>query len=128
MSNTRGGKPPHKSKGKVIFMKKFRVEFNTTGFYEGQGIFEVLDETAEVEAENANEAIELCIDYMVDTDINAYGGAYYEDAPEYVYNEDGELDADAIREYYNNYAWTAQEITVDEYGDEVFGEIEYRKD
>lgn len=107
-------------------MKKFRVEFNTTGFYSGQGIFECLDETAEVEADNAKEAIELCVDYMVETDVNAFGNVYDADAPEYVYNEDGELDADAIREYYNNFAWIAQEITIDEYGDKVFGEIEYR--
>ena len=44
--------------------KKFRVEFNTTGFYSGQGIWEVLDETAEVEAETAQEAIELVIDWL----------------------------------------------------------------
>ena len=109
-------------------MKKYRVEFNTTGFYSGQGIFEVLDETAEVEAENANEAIELCIDYFVDNDINAYGGTYDLDAPEYIYDDNGNKDVDAIREQYNNYAWIAQEITVNEHGEIEFGEIEYRED
>lgn len=108
-------------------MKKYRVEFNTTGFYSGQGIFEVLDETEEVEAENANEAIELCIDYLVDSDINAYGGTYDFDAPEYIYDDNGNIDVDTIREQYNNYAWIAQEITIDEHGETVFGEIEYRE-
>lgn len=45
-------------------MKKFRVEFNTTGFYSGQGIWEALDETVEVEAETAQEAIEFVIDWL----------------------------------------------------------------
>ena len=48
-------------------MKKFRVEFNTTGFIAGQGIWEVLDETVAVEAETAQEAIEYVIDYFVET-------------------------------------------------------------
>ena len=44
--------------------KSFRVEFNTTGFYSGQGIFEALDETVSVEADSAQEAIELVIDWL----------------------------------------------------------------
>lgn len=44
--------------------KKFRVEFNTTGFYSGQGVWETLDEITEVDAETAQEAIELTIDWI----------------------------------------------------------------
>ncbi|MCR5540076.1 MAG: hypothetical protein K6F71_04475 [Ruminococcus sp.] len=107
-------------------MKKYRVEFNTTGFYQGQGVFEVLDETAEVEADNAQEAIECCIDWFVDTDINAYGGTYDADAPEYIYDENGDIDADQIREHYEDMAWIAMEILVDEDGNEYYGDAEYK--
>lgn len=70
--------------------RKFRVEFNTTGFYEGEGIWEVLDETAEIEAETAQEAIEYAVDYFVKT---------------------GD-ERDTVEEY----AWRAAEINLDEYG------------
>lgn len=59
---------------------------------------------------------------------NKQGGTYDFDAPEYIYDDNGNIDVDAIREQYNNYAWIAQEITIDEYGETVFGEIEYRED
>jgi len=45
-------------------MKKFRVEFNITGFYSGQGIWEALDDTVAVEAETAQEAIDSVIDWL----------------------------------------------------------------
>lgn len=48
--------------------KFYRVEFNTTGYYSGQGIFEVLDETNEIEAETAQEAIELAIEWLEELD------------------------------------------------------------
>ena len=48
--------------------KFYRVEFNTTGYYSGQGIFEVLDETNEIEAETAQEAIELAIEWLEESD------------------------------------------------------------
>ena len=77
----------------------YRVEFNTTGFYSGQGTWDVLDATAEVEAETAQEAIELCIDWMVENDIRY-----------------GEMDVDDIRAEIEEYAWRASEIITDEYG------------
>lgn len=88
--------------------KKYRVEFNTTGFYSGQGVWEVLDETAEIEAETAQEAIEYAIDYFVET------------------GDD--------REAVEAYAWMACEILTDdngkqmydEYATPMYGEAEYR--
>ena len=65
----------------------FRVEFNTTGFYSGQGVWDVLDETVSVEADTAQEAIELVIDWL-------------------------EADEPECHEY----AWRAAEITKTEYG------------
>lgn len=82
--------------------KMFRVEFNETGFYQGQGIFTVLDETAEITADDAKEAIDLCIDWMVENDIDY-----------------GNIDCDEIRAKYENYAWIAYEI--------INGEYDYRK-
>lgn len=81
----------------------YRVEFNETGFYSGQGVWNVLDETAEIKADNAQEAIELCIDWMIDTALNTN-------------HIDNELDADKIREEIESYAWRASEIITDEYG------------
>lgn len=70
--------------------KKYRVEFNTTGFYAGQGVWETLDEICEIEAETAQEAIELAITWFAEND-----------TPE-----------EEAREY----AWKAAEIKYDEYG------------
>lgn len=103
--------------------KKYRVEFNTTGFYSGQGIFETLDEIAEIEAENAQEAIELAIDWMCDAVFNAYS-TNEDGAADYMYNDNGEIDYDKIMEHINEYAWRAQEISHDEYGP-VYGDYEY---
>ena len=74
--------------------KSYRVEFNTTGFYSGQGIFDVLDETVCVEADTAQEAIELVIDWL-------------------------EVDDPECREY----AWRAAERIETEYGVDL-GEYE----
>lgn len=72
--------------------KKFRVEFNSTGFYAGQGVWETLDEIAEIDAETAQVAIDYAIDFMVDSDwLSA-------ESPE------------ALRTVYSNYAWRAAEI------------------
>lgn len=73
--------------------KMYRVEFNETGFYQGQGVFQVLDETAEITAENAQEAIELAIDWFVEHDIDY-----------------GNIDCDELRKKYEEYAWRAYEI------------------
>lgn len=90
----------------------YRVEFNETGFYSGQGIFEVL-ETAEVEAATAQEAIELCIDWMI------------EQAKEY--NPDDKSD-DELETMIRNYAWRASEITEDEYGKDYGTHWEFKED
>lgn len=79
-------------------MKKFRVEFNTTGFYSGQGVFETIDEVAEIKAETAQEAIEYAIDWFTE-------------------NETPEEEA-------REYAWRAAEIKHDEYGTS-YGDWEY---
>lgn len=76
-------------------MKKYAVEFNRSGFMEGAGIFEILDETSEVYANTPAEAIELCIDFMIDSET-----PYLED----------EAEAEALEESINNYAWRAAEI------------------
>ena len=84
-----------KEKEVQIMNKKFRVEFNTTGFYSGQGVWETLDEIAEVEAETAQEAIELTIDWI-----------------------NGEIIADVDDERYiapDDWAWRATEIVDGEY-------------
>lgn len=83
-------------------MKKYIVEFNTSGFMYGAGIFEVLDETAEVQANSPADAIELCIDFMIDSEV-----AYLEN----------EAEAEALEESINDYAWRAAEISED-YTDE----------
>lgn len=102
-------------------MKKYRVEFNTTGFYSGQGIFETLDEIAEVEADNAQEAIALSIDWMSHTEFDMYSADEF-DAKDYMYNDNDEIDYDKIKEHIENYAWRAREICKDEDGFEELGE------
>lgn len=62
----------------------------------GQGIFEVLDETAEVHAHTPLEAIELCIDFLIDSETPYL---------------DEEVEAEALEEIVNNYAWRATEIS-----------------
>ena len=47
--------------------KMYRVEFNNTGFYSGAGIWETIDEIAEIEAENAQEAIEFAKDWWIES-------------------------------------------------------------
>ena len=116
-------------------MKKYRVEFNTTGFYAGQGVFETLDEIAEIEAENAQEAIERSIDYMVETERAAYEDLY-DDANDWAYDDDGNVNVDAVRERIEAWAWHACELiydedgnrVYDEYGVPVYGEAEYREE
>lgn len=81
----------------------YRVEFNDTGFYSGQGVWVALDET-EVEAENAQEAIELTIDWMIEEAKN--------------YNPNNKSDEELETEI-NGYAWRAAEIIKDEYGIEL---------
>lgn len=71
----------------------YRVEFNETGFYKGQGVFTVLDETDYITADNAQEAIELVIDWFVENDVDY-----------------GEIDCDELRKKYEGYAWRAYEI------------------
>ena len=71
-------------------MKTYRVEYNDTGSYYGAGVWICLDETAVVEAETAQEAIELVIDWLE------------ADEPEC-----------------HNYAWRAAERTETEYGIEL---------
>lgn len=107
-------------------LKKYRVEFNTTGFYSGQGVFETLDEIAEVEAENAQEAIELTIDWMIHSTYDMWN-ADEENAPEGFINADGELDFDRVEDHVREFAWRAQEISHDEYGS-VYGDYEYTED
>lgn len=82
-------------------MKKFIVEFNTTGFYSGTGIWETLDEFCEVEADTAQEAIESAIEYMADVEYNA---------------ADEDVDYDTIKNEKEQYAWRATEKKFDEYG------------
>lgn len=79
-------------------MKKYRVEFNTSGFW-NEGVWEVLDETAEVKADDPVEAIDCIIDWMVDTEIQ--------------YRED-EASTDELRAELEDYAWRAAEILNDE--------------
>lgn len=101
-------------------MKKYRVEFNTTGFYQGQGVFEVLDETSEVEATNAQEAIESVIEWMIDFEATAYPDDVRDlNAPNYIYNENGEVDRSRIEEHIKSYAWIAKEILYDENGEQL---------
>ena len=75
-------------------MKKFRVEFNNTGYYSGAGIWECVDEIGETEAEDAQEAIEIAIAWWAENAIDF---------------ETGENEA-------NNFAWRAAEIEYDSYG------------
>lgn len=75
-------------------MKKFRVEFNDTGFYSGAGIWEALDEFCEIEAENASEAIDLAKDYWLENS----------------------CDAEKAEEEVKEFAWRAAEVKHDEYG------------
>lgn len=90
-------------------MKKYRVEFNTTGYYAGQGIFETLDELCGMECENEQEAIECAIDWFTEND-ERFG--------------DGETDVDEIKAEYESYAWRAAEEIETEYGTE-YGEWKF---
>lgn len=74
--------------------KKFRVEFNNTGFYSGAGIWETLDEIAEIEAEGVQEAIEYAKDWWVKTSD----------------------DVEAAEIEVNEYAWRSAEIKHDKDG------------
>lgn len=78
-------------------MGKYRIEFNTSGFYFGQGVWECIDEFDDVEADSAKEAIELCKDWWIEnsTDVklatkNVFDFAWR--ASEIKYDEDGYLD------------------------------------
>ena len=114
-------------------VKKYRVEFNMTGFYSGQGTFETLDEIAEIEAENAQQAIECSIDYMVETECAAYEDLY-DESNDWAYDEDGNVNVDAVRNRIENWAWYACKLIYDEggnrvyddYGTPVYGEAEYK--
>lgn len=81
-------------------MRTYRVEFNITGFIYGQGIWECLDETAEVLAENSQEAIESCIEWMTDVD----------------YQSDLSREYDDVKTEISSYAWRASEIKYDDEG------------
>lgn len=74
--------------------KEFRVEFNTSGFYSGAGIWEVLDETNHILASNAAEAIELVKDWWLE---NSW-------------------DTEKAEEEIKSFAWRAAEIKYDENG------------
>lgn len=76
-------------------MKKFRVEFNETGYYNSEQIWETLDEICEIEADDAQEAIEFAKDYW----------------------RESSDDAEKAEEEINDYAWRAAEIKCDEDGD-----------
>lgn len=80
----------------------FRVEFNTSGFYSGAGIWETVDEIAKIKAENAQEAIEYAIDWFIE-------------------NSDGD-------EGCRVYAWKASKITVDEYGNKDYNNWEFKEE
>lgn len=82
-------------------MKKYRVEFNATGFYQGEGIWETLDEFCSVEANTAQEAIKSAIEYMADNEYNVI---------------DNEVEYDDIVEKIEEYAWRASEPKYDENG------------
>lgn len=82
-------------------MKKFRVEFNTSGFYKGAGIWETLDEFCDVEANTAQEAIESAIEYMADNEYNAI---------------DNDVDYSIVENEIRQYAWRAAEPKYDENG------------
>lgn len=82
-------------------MKKYRVEFNETGYYSGQGIFDTLEEFTNMECESAAEAIEYAVDYMTEND-----------------SRYGETDTETIRKEYEGYAWRAAEIHQTQYGEE----------
>ena len=79
-------------------MGKYRIEFNTSGFYYGQGVWECIDEFDDVEADSAEEAIELAKDWWIE---QSYCNGYSKD----------EIEKD-IEEY----AWRAAEIKYDEDG------------
>lgn len=79
-------------------MKEFRVEFNSSGFYSGDGIWEVLDETDHILANNAAEAIELVKDWWLESSSSDYDDAKIEiesfafRAAEIKYDEDSLLE------------------------------------
>lgn len=90
----------------------YRVEFNETGYYSGQGVWICLDETAEVEAATAQEAIELCIDWMIEQGKD--------------YNPDDKSDEEIETEI-KSYAWRASEIIEDEYGKDYGTHWEFKE-
>lgn len=49
-------------------MTKYRVEFNTAGFFNGAGIWETLDEICEVTAACAQYAIDDVVDALISED------------------------------------------------------------
>lgn len=75
-------------------MKKFRVEFNTSGFYYGAGVWECIDEFDDIEAENVPEAIDLAKTWYLENSADI---------------EEAERDVE-------NFAWRGSEITYDEDG------------
>ena len=82
-------------------MTKFRTEFNTSGYYSGQGVWIALEELSYIKADTAQEAIEYAIDWFVET------GTPEEEA--------------------RKYAWRAAEVIHDEYG-EGYKEWEYKEE
>ena len=51
---------------KTMFLKKFRVEFNNTGYYSGAGIWDTVDEISEIPAESEEEAVEFAKEWWID--------------------------------------------------------------
>lgn len=49
-------------------MTKYRIEFNTSGFISGAGIWETLDEICEIEAASAMDAIDDVVDALTSED------------------------------------------------------------
>lgn len=86
-------------------MKKFNVEF----WVDENQIWDGYDEFYHMEADSAEEAIDLAIDWSVEHDIRY-----------------GDVDVDIIRAECDNMIWRAAEVLTDEDGYVYLGEWEVR--
>lgn len=79
---------------KTMFLKKFRVEFNNTGYYSGAGIWDTVDEISAIPADSEEEAVEFAKEWWIDFS----------------------FDCEQAKKETSEYAWRASEIKYDEDG------------
>lgn len=86
-----------------MFKGFYRVEFNESGLYDRNGIWNTIDEIAEINADSEEEAVDFAKEWYLDNS----------------------FDREEAEKEISEYAWRASEITVDEYGCKSYDDWKY---